>query len=206
MARRTTSTAISSGLVLRALGQRRGPYALVVAAGLTLIASALIWGGPRTGYIEGALLAPAAFLILDSRLRPSQAHLWAAATVVLFYLAGGCITIGDNVLAHWSLGPEVLRYDHMLHAGAGAVMVLVLAAVPTIGSRPPWGSAVTVMALAVGAGLFVEGVEWLNSVVLPSVFTFQPTDSRLDTAANLAGISAAIAILTVYRRSWLRGA
>jgi uncharacterized membrane protein YjdF len=138
-------------------------------------------------------------LLLTLRTRVLAAPLaFAAAASAVVHLAGGLVEVGDNVLYNTSLGPELLRYDHIGHVlgiFVGAMLVwdvLVRDAFAATGR----GALVAVATLAaLGLGAVNEAVEFLATLTQGKSHAGGYTNTGWDLVTNtFAGLLAGVVI------------
>lgn len=177
-----------------AIEDRRLVTGLLLMISLSVLAAAIVLGGPRTGYIPGTVVATTAVVWLDRRFRLPASKLWVLVAVAVTYFAGGSILIGGDTLSHQSFGFEPLRYDHLLHAFTAAVSVHIVwlgaPATSSLGSRP-----VNVVVFVSLLGLAVEALELLHAVVMPSLFHYDVPDSVRDVVGNTVGIAIGVSVM-----------
>lgn len=134
---------------------------------------------------------------LRTRALPPSIAL-AAATSAVVHLAGGLVSVGDDVLYNTSPGPEVFRYDHFGHAlgilvGALLVWELFLREVFAVTGR---GSLVAVTVLAaLGLGALNEAVEFVITLAHGGGNVGGYTNTGWDLVTNtFAGVLAGLVI------------
>ena len=109
------------------------------------------------GYVASVIVVTGA--LARVRRQPLPPALAAAlAALVIGHLAGGLLSVGDDVLYNADPDVEALQYDHLFHAAASAVAAVTL-----------WGLTRThVTSVSVGllfAGLGALGLGALNELV-----------------------------------------
>ncbi len=177
---------------------RHVPTAMILTVAISASVTAIVLGGPRTGYLPGIVISTIIVMAITWRYRPSQHTVWSAAMLLAAYHIGGTLIVGSDVLAHVSVGNTVLRYDRGLHVLGAIVVVLLIAEIWNRSRRVAYGS---ILALGLATGFAVEGMEVFFALAAPSIFSYDLHDSSLDVAANIVGATSVITVLVWAHRT-----
>ena len=142
-------------------------------------------------YLVVLLLGAALVIVLHLRYRFSLATRIGLAVFALSHVAGGMLTVGDDVLYRWWLLEPILRYDNIQHAWgfgfAGRAMWEMLGSRLGPESRTPL-IAWWIVVLAAGAiGASNEIVEWILTLTIPGTDVGGYDNTARDLVANLVG-------------------
>jgi hypothetical protein len=169
-------------------------------------------------YIVVMFLLIAGLTVIHSRVQLSLGLLWALSIWGLTHMAGGLVPVppswpieGDiRVLYSWWIIPDILKYDHVVHAyGFGVATFLcwegLRAAVSKPddeeGVRPTAGLLLLCAAASAGFGAANEVVEFIATQLLPKTNVGGYENTGWDLVSNLAGaVIAALAIYAIDRR------
>lgn len=142
-------------------------------------------------YLVVILLGAALVIALHLRYGFSLATRVGLAVFALTHVAGGMLTVGDDILYRWWLVEPIIRYDNLQHAwGFGFAG---RAAWEAIGSRMGTESRTPAIAwwivvLAAGAiGATNEIIEWILTLTIPGTDVGGYDNTARDLVANLAG-------------------
>jgi hypothetical protein len=169
-------------------------------------------------YIVVMFLLIAGLTVIHARVKLSLGLLWALSIWGLTHMAGGLVPVPDSwpiegdirVLYSWWIIPDILKYDHVVHAyGFGVATVLcwegLRAAVSKENSeeavRPTAGLLLFCAAASAGFGAANEVVEFIATQLLPKTNVGGYENTGWDLVSNLTGaIIAALAIHVIDRR------
>jgi len=179
-------------------GSERAGLAIVVAALVGFGAYGVMTGAPSTvAYLGTVLAVGAALLCLRRRPLPGPLPL-ALAALSVAHLAGGLVRVGGNVLYNASPGPQVLRYDHFVHASGvflGTVVLWMLLA-PEVEPGRRRGLIVLSVLAGLGLGALNETVEFLTTIVHQGSHVGGYTNTGWDLVSNVVGGVAAGVLVT----------
>jgi hypothetical protein len=171
------------------------------------------------GFVTGApstvsyLLSIVAVGFVITRFRrapiPGPLAIGLAVSATL-HLAGGLVSVGNDVLYNASIGPfvaslhtHVLQYDHFAHAFAVFVGTLTLWTLlvphPSSGSRRSDDIVLCVLA-GIGIGGINETIEFLTTTAHQGAHVGGYTNTGWDLVANIVGALAAATVLQRVRR------
>jgi len=156
-------------------------------ASMIVIIAAIAWGHSRIGFGPGVLwcLAAWGFLHMVGGLAPVPAS-WP-------------IHGNIRVLYSWWLIPDVLKYDHVVHAfGFGATTGACWQGLRRIAGhelRPSFGTLLLCVMAAQGFGALNEMIEFAATLTLPETNVGGYRNTGWDLVSNLAG--AIIAALLI---------
>ncbi|MGE0378789.1 MAG: hypothetical protein AB7Q45_25585 [Planctomycetaceae bacterium] len=165
-------------------------------------------------YLVVMLLLGAAVLIVHRRVNLSLDVLWGLSLWGLAHMAGGLVPVpaewpinGDiRVLYSLWLVPDLLKYDHVVHAyGFGVTTWLCWEGLrriladrqdePVASVRPTPGMLVLAAAAGMGFGAMNEVVEFIATLTMPETNVGGYNNTGWDLVSNLTGcILAAILI------------
>lgn len=180
---------------------------LCIVAGTGIIATR---NGEFIIYLAVLLTLGGIILLLHRKLRFSAGMLWALWVWAALHMAGGLVPVPESwpingdirVLYSWWLIPDMLKYDHVVHAlGFGIATTAVWQGLSRIwpeegGLRPTWGLLIVSAICGMGLGGMNEVVEFIATLV---------TDTNVggyintgwDLVSNLAGCIIAAVIIRV---------
>jgi len=78
---------------------RYAPAAVILAVSIATSVTAIVLGGPRTGYLPGIVISTIIVLTITWPYNPSQSTVWSAAALLAAYHLGGTLMVGNDVLA-----------------------------------------------------------------------------------------------------------
>lgn len=142
-------------------------------------------------YLVVLLLGAVLVIALHLRYHFSLATRIGLAVFALGHVAGGMLTVGDDILYRWWLLEPIVRYDNIQHAWgfgfAGRAMWEVLESRLGAESRTP-RIAWWIVVLGAGAiGAANEIVEWILTLTIPGTDVGGYDNTARDLVANLAG-------------------
>lgn len=165
-------------------------------------------------YIAVMLILIAAVGIVHRRVGLSPGLLWCLSLWGLAHMAGGLVAVpdswpvnqGSRVLYSLWLIPDLLKYDHLVHAyGFGVTTWLcwqgMRSAAAPARLQPAAGVLVLCGAAAMGFGALNEVVEFAAVLLVPETNVGGYMNTGWDLVANLAGAAIATAIIRV---GWAR--
>lgn len=163
-------------------------------------------------YIIVMFLLVAVLTVVHSRVALSRGVLWALSIWGFAHMAGGLVPVpaswpiaGDiRVLYSWWIIPDVLKYDHVVHAyGFGVATFLIWEGLREAASkkgskgtlRPTLGLLVISAAASIGLGAANEVVEFIATLLLPKTNVGGYENTGWDLVSNMTGaIIAAVVI------------
>jgi putative membrane protein len=173
--------------------------AAVAVAGFCIYGFAT--GSPSTvGYVSSVIVIGAAIVWLRRAVLPG---LLAAglAIAAMATLAGGLITVGQNVLYNASIGPysktlgtHILQYDHLTHAYVSFVVAFtcwIMLAAPHAGSDHRRERVLLAVGAALGLGALNEMVEFLATLAHHGAHAGGHWNTGWDLVSNFLGAGAA---------------
>lgn len=183
----------------------------IFTLGYTLVA---LWFALANGngeflyYVGVMVLLILAVLFVDARIRLSHGVLWALSVWGLAHMAGGLVPVptgwpinGDiRVLYSWWLIPDLLKYDHVIHAyGFGTCTVLcyqgLSSFVPNL--RATFGVLTLCVLGAMGLGAVNEIVEFVATLLIPNTNVGGYINTGWDLVSNMTGAVLAACVIRV---------
>lgn len=169
--------------------------AMIVIAGFAIFGR--LTGSPNTMSYVLTVSAGAA-LVVALRRRPLPLVLTVGLPLVAVgHLAGGLVSVGDDVLYNAHLWTPVLQFDHLVHSFAvfiGTVALWTLLVHADDSDRRPM-ILLTVLA-GLGLGALNEMIEFLLTMAHQGAHVGGYENTGWDLVANLAGALAAACHLT----------
>jgi hypothetical protein len=199
----------------------RFPPGVVVFTLLYLLLAGIgaVWTGNREFlfYLAVMVVLIAAVTVLHSRVGLSRGVLWGLSIWGLAHMAGGLVLVPESwpidgssrVLYSWWIIPQLLKYDHVVHAFGFGVTTFVCwqslraAATPEHPQehlKPTPGLLVLCAAASMGFGALNEVVEFAATLVLPETNVGGYKNTGWDLVANFSGATAAALILFAAER------
>lgn len=166
-------------------------------------------------YIVIMLVLGSVVWFSDRRVQFSQVVLWCLSIWGLVHMAGGLIAVPESwpingeqrVLYSLWLIPELLKYDHVVHAFGFGVTTLVcweglcaiLTAQKTVGDSsiptPTLGMLTLCGAASMGFGGLNEVIEFCLTLTLPETNIGGYMNTGWDLVSNLVGVTAACCLI-----------
>lgn len=172
---------------------------------LTFGGIAVVRGNDEFVLYSAAMVAIIALLVvLDQRVRLSNAVVWGLAVWGLAHMAGGHVRVGDVVLYSYRPHPWLPKYDQAVHFYGFAVTTLAAwESLRAAASRdraslvqPTMGLVVASVLIGVGLGAINEVIEFIAVKTLPETNVGGYDNTGWDLVANLLGAATAgVAIL-----------
>lgn len=161
---------------------------------------ALARGNDEFVMYSAAMVAIIALLVvLDRRVRLSNAVVWALAVWGLAHMAGGHVRVGDVVLYSYRPQPWLPKYDQAVHFyGFGVATLAAWESLRAVISRdrnapvqPTTGLVIACVLIGVGLGAINEVIEFIAVKTLPETNVGGYDNTGWDLVANLLGATAA---------------
>ena len=191
---------------------------LAFTAAYTLVAVA---GALTTGNSEFLIYIGVMFVVgpliawLHMRVGLTIGALWCLSLWGLFHMAGGLMPVPESwpingtkhVLYSWWLIPDVLKYDHVVHAFGFGVTTWVCwqslrAAVrPGHRLRPTFGVLLLCVAAGMGFGALNEIIEFTATLLVPETNVGGYINTGWDLVSNLTGSVAAALLIFLFTGS-----
>ncbi|MBI3463923.1 MAG: hypothetical protein HY000_12825 [Planctomycetes bacterium] len=202
----------------------RIPWAAVsfTATYLIMATAGAVWTGNAEFviYIGVMLLLIGAIGIVHRRVGLTRGLLWALSLWGLAHMAGGLVPVPKSwpikgnvpVLYSWWLIPNVLKFDHLVHAyGFGVTTFLCWEGLRAIIAgesernviRPTVGMLVLCVAAALGFGALNEVVEFAATLLVPETNVGGYINTGWDLVSNAVGAGLAASLIGGHN---LRGA
>ncbi len=165
-------------------------------------------------YVAVMIVLIAVVSVVHLRVSLSQAVLWALSVWGMLHMAGGLVPAppdwpidGDiRVLYSLWLVPDMLKYDHVVHAYGFGVTTWVCwetlqrgLALVGMNLRPTFGLMVLCAAAGLGFGALNEVVEFFATLTVPETNVGGYENTGWDLVANTVGCTVAAIII------WLQG-
>jgi hypothetical protein len=188
---------------------------------LTAVAASIVSGNSEfILYIVIMLVLGSVIWFADRRVRFSPSVLWGLSVWGLVHMAGGLIAVPESwpingehrVLYSLWLIPDLLKYDHVVHAFGFGVTTLVcweglcaiLAAQKTSGDSsvpiPTLGTLTLCGAASMGFGGLNEVIEFFLTLTLPETNIGGYINTGWDLVSNLVGIAGACVLIARFHR------
>lgn len=165
-------------------------------------------------YLVVMVLLIAAVLVVHQRVQLSRGVLWALSVWGLAHMAGGLVPVPDtwpingNIRVLYSLWiiPDLLKYDHLVHAyGFGVTTWLCWQGLrriladhtrqPITEIRPTPGMLTLAAAAGMGFGAANEVVEFIATLIVPETNVGGYVNTGWDLVSNLTGCIAAAVLI-----------
>ena len=196
-------------------GYTRGEWAVIKFTGAYLLVS-VVWACAARNfeflfYIAVLLVMIAGVRSVHHRVSLSLGVLWGLSAWGLAHMAGGLVPVplswpvnGESyVLYSLWLVPDMLKYDHVVHAFGFGVTTLVcwegLCALLNVSrSARPSGMLVLCVSAGMGFGALNEVIEFAATLLVPETNVGGYFNTGWDMVANLFGTTVAAILI------WLR--
>ncbi len=192
---------------LLAVGFFTALYLLIAAAGAVLTGNVEF-----IFYIVVVLVLAAIALLVHARVGLSMATLWALSLWGLLHMVGGLVPLptgwpynGDQAVFYsWWIIPEILKYDHIVHAYGFAVATWVCwqAVRPLLSVAKPSFGILALCALGgMGLGALNEIVEFTAVLLVPNTNVGGYINTGWDLVANATGCLVAAVLIRLKHSS-----
>ena len=167
-------------------------------------------------YIAVMLILIGVVWLLHRNVSLSSGVLWGLSIWGAAHMAGGLVTVPDSwpingdirVLYSWWIIPNLLKFDHIVHAyGFGiatwACWQGLAAAIRRLGgdARPTGGLLILSAAAGMGLGAMNELVEFAATLLVPETNVGGYFNTGWDLVSNLVGVVIAVALIRVFSDS-----
>ena len=178
---------------------------------LAIVAAVRTGNGEFVFYIVVMFILIAGVMAVYRRAGLTVATLWALAVWGLLHMAGGLVPVPESwpingdirVLYSWWLIPDLLKYDHVVHAYGFGVTTWVCwqGLCGAVGPRrPTFGTMVLCAAAGLGFGALNEVVEFI-ATLLTDTNVGGYVNTGWDLVANTAGATIAATLIYITHRT-----